>query len=234
MKKVFIVLFIICSLFSSNIFAKVKKYEIKSAKIIYNIEGNGNVMGMDTKITGEGELYFKNYGQIEIRSEKTAQTIMGQKEIQQDLTKIEEDTVYSVDFEDKVIYKHNISDESIKEMLKDTSEETLINLGAKKIGKDNVAGFSCTNWLLMGSEICVYKGIPLKSKSTLMGITYIQEAKDIKLNISIDDSKFNLPNYPIRTASEVMQEQMKNLTPEQKQMMQQMMQNMGQNFGNTK
>jgi hypothetical protein len=66
-----------------------------------------------------------------------------------------------------------------------------------------------------------------------MGIIETQIATKVQLNISIDENKFKLPNYPIRTIKDIMEEnqkQMEDLSPEQQKMMEEMMKSMGEMF----
>lgn len=230
MKKLYLVIILIFC--ASSLFAQIKRYDMKSGIVEYEISGKGNVMGMTTTISGESKVFFKNYGALELSEEKTSQNIMGQQETNHDITKFENDTVYSVDFEEEVIYKQKISDSQKDMVIKETNEESLKNLGGKKIGTEKVAGFECDVWQLKNAKMSIYKGIPLKIESSAMGITQVQKAKLAKFNISVSADNLKLPNFPIKSQKAVMQSQMEGMSPEQKKMMQDMMKNMGGMFGN--
>lgn len=235
MKKISLIILLILSV--TSLFAQIKRYEIESAIIEYDINGSGNMTGMATKISGKSTVFFKNYGIIELSDEKINQNLMGQNEYTHDIIKIEDDTVYSVDFEEKVIYKQKITASEKEMMVKDTNEKSLKDLGGKKIGTEKVAGYKCDIWQLKGSKICIYKGIPLKMQTNTMGITQVQIAKKVQLNVSIDDDKFKLPNFPIKSQADMMKDvnsQMEGMTLEQKKMMQDMMKNMGNIMGGQK
>ncbi len=234
--KIGLIVFLIVSV--TSLFADMKRYEVKSGEIQYEISGSGTMIGVTTEISGSSSLFFKDYGRIELNKERIVQEMMGQKEISEDIVKIDGDIVYSVDLEENVIYKQKMPDDSKDAVLKTKGAKSLESLGGKKIGTEKVAGYNCDIWELSGVKMCLYKGVPLKTETNTMGVVQSKIAKSIKFNISIDNNKFNLPDYPIKSMSDKMkenqkqmEEQMKNMSPEQKKMMQDMMKNMGGMFG---
>ena len=233
-----LVLFVLLSTYS---FADMKRYLVKSGEVQYKIVGNGSMMGLSTDLEGDSFLYFKDYGATEITKEKIIQNVMGQKETENETTKFENGMVYSVDFEDKVIYKQKIPIDIEDPMLQNKGEESLKSLGAKKIGSYEIAGFTCDKWELHGTKMCIYKGVPLKMETSTMGTDYVQIATNARFDINIDEEKFNLPDYPIKSLADIkaqreeqMRNQMQNMSPEEKKMMQDMMKNMGDMFGSEK
>ena len=228
MKKISLLVVLIFGVIS--LFADMKRYEIKSAQIQYEISGSGNMMGIPTKMSGNSSLIFKDYGNIEISHEKFSQDIMGQKEITEDITKFDGGTVYSVNLEDKVIYKQEIPLDSDDPALSLKGKKSLVALGGRKIGSEKILDYDCDIWELSGVKMWMYKSVPLKTETTTMGIKQTLVAKSVEFNISISDDKFKLPDYPVKTRDDMMSEamkQMENMTPEQKKMMQDMMKNMG-------
>ncbi len=218
---------------ASSLFADTKRYEVKSAAIDYKISGSGSMMGMPTKLIGKKSLVFKNYGALELSKEHRVQTIMGQEEIEDEIIKFDNGVVYSVDNEENVIYKQTIPKDQKDIYFNQDGQKGLKSLGGVKIGSEKVAGYKCDIWNVSGVSMCIYKGIPLKIETEAMGIKETQVATKIQLNISLDDNKFKLPNYPIRTIKDVMREnqkQMENLAPEQQKMMEEMMKSMGNMF----
>lgn len=217
--------------------ASMIRYEVKTGIVKYDINGEGSVMGVKTKLSGNSSIIFKEYGAIEMMYEKISQDVMGEKEIQEDFTKFDNGTVYSIDEEEKVIYKQDISNDSEDLFFANKGEKSLVSLGGKKKGTSKVLGFSCDIWKFSDATMCIYKAIPLKIETTVMGIKQTQVAIEASFYIPISDEKFQLPNYPIKTMSDVMDEnmnQMENMTPEQKKMMEEMMKNMGGMMGGQK
>lgn len=229
MKKIVFIL----AVFTSILFAQGQRYELKSAIIEYEIKGFGLVMGAKALLSGTSNLYFKDYGNIELIEEKIAQTIMGEKEEEHTISKLVGNKVYTVDFEDEVIYEQKILLDDNNNPILNMKDSDLISMGAKKIGNEKILGYLCDIWELGEDKLSIYKSIPLKIVSVAMGITQIQEAKVAKFNIEIDDEKFKLPSYPIKTVDEMLEDgdvEVPELSPEQEKMMEEMMKQMGNVF----
>lgn len=112
--------------------ASMIRYEVKTGIVKYDINGEGSVMGVKTKLSGNSSIIFKEYGAIEMMYEKISQDVMGEKEIQEDFTKFDNGTVYSIDEEEKVIYKQDISNDSEDLFFANKGEKSLVSLGGKK------------------------------------------------------------------------------------------------------
>ncbi len=188
----------------------LKRYNIKSGVIKYNITANGMMMGIETKIRGEKSLYFDNYGSQsleEIRQIIIQQDSILQKRKTHSLKKIDNATIYSVDFKQKKIIKttDTISKKylDLGENLNNNSYEHLIELGGKKIGIDKVLGYKCEIWNIMGTSQCLYQNqIPLWIEADIMGVIHKSIATKIEFDINISSDKLQLPKYPIETLSD--------------------------------
>ncbi len=235
MKKISLLVLLVFGVIS--LFADMKRYEIKSAQIEYVISGSGNMMGIPTEIDGSSSLIFKDYGNTEITHEKFSQVVMGQKETTEDITKIDSGIVYSVNLEDKVIYKQEIPLDSDDPALSLKGKKSLEALGGKRLGSEKILDYDCEIWELSGVKMWMYKAVPLKTETNVMGILQTQIAKKVQFNGTISDDMFKLPNYPIKTRGDMREEamkQMENMSPEQKKMMEDMMKNMGGMMGGQK
>jgi len=73
----------------------------------------------------------------------------------------------------------------------------LKKMGGKKLGTQKVAGVNCDVWSLMGVKQCLYKGIPLKIESDIMGIKTVEVATKVEFDVSLNDSDFRLPNFDV-------------------------------------
>lgn len=212
-----------------EIFAQSNRYEVKSAVVEYKITGGGTIMGVESSLKGVGSLYFKNFGALEYSMEKSIQKVMGESEEAYNVSKIVDDKIYSVDFEDNIIYEQNlIMDE---ELLNIKNEKNLSSMGAKKTGKINILGYECDVWELGEEKISVYKTVPLKIEIASMGVLQVQEATSAKFDIEISDEKFKLPNFPIKKVDNMSldeQSEVPELSPEQEKMMEDMMKQMGE------
>lgn len=198
------------SLFTSSLFlitnsaeAKtIKRYTFESAIVKYNIMGQGNMMGIETHTSGTKSLYFKNYGEQLI--EKSEQTIAYRGDTKDErrthtFKKIDNLTVYNVDFKQKKILKTKdpIADK-YQEISRGGHLAILVAQGGKRVGMDKVLGLKCEIWNITGTSQCLYKNqIPLWIEADIMGLKQKTVASDIKFNVNIEDKEFELPKYSI-------------------------------------
>jgi len=208
MKKLGLLIISISVVFGANSLPNL--YDIKEAKVDYKISGGGNMMGMgEIKVTGKKRVIFKDYGRVylEEKVEVRAENVMGQSNVNKThmLTYRNGAVQYNVDFKRKRI------DRMVNQMAslayaygnsKNTQQEIEKNLkafGAKKVGKDKVLGKSCDVWQIMGTKMCLYKGLPLKTESNIMGIKQTEVATKITSNVQTSD--FKLPDFPVYSGS---------------------------------
>ncbi len=186
----------------------IKKYAIKSGEIEYEIKGSSNIMGMSTQTTGNKRLIFSNYGSDELVEESRTdkQNINNQEHINKKHTIVytKGAVIYHVDFKTKKITRMNNPSISIflgmlGGDISQNIEKNMKSFGGKKIGKDKVLGYECDVWSIMGTKQCIYKGIPLKVESNIMGMINIEVATKVDFDKDIDKDDFKLPNFPIVT-----------------------------------
>ena len=187
---------------------KMKRYEIKSGKVMYDISTSGNVMGMvQIEMKGTKKVTFDDYGLKHLVEEDkvTKEVAMGQaKEDKSHTTQyMNDDFIYSVDFKKKKIMRiKNPAMEMMKmfgdeKSMKKTGEEMMKSMGGKKTGTDKVLGYTCEVWDMMGVKQCIYKGIPLRVESNIMGMKNMEIATKADFDISIHKDDFKLPDFPI-------------------------------------
>ena len=75
-------------------------------------------------------------------------------------------------------------------------EKMLKQMGGKKIGTETIAGYTCDVWKMRVATQCLYKGVPLKVTTNLMGIERTEVATEAHFDIDIDESSYRLPNFP--------------------------------------
>lgn len=196
---------------SSMLFAsaeKMKRYEIKSGKIVYDISTSGNVMGMvKIEMKGTKKVTFDDNGLKELVEEHkvTKEVAMGQakEDKSHTLQYMQDDFIYSVDFKKKKITRiKNPAMDMMKmfgneKSMKKTGEEMMKSMGGKKTGTDKVLGYTCEVWNLMGVKQCIYKGIPLRIESNIMGMKSMEIATKADFDISLNKNDFKLPDFPI-------------------------------------
>ena len=228
MKNIKLLAILLITFGLTTLSAQTKRYEVKSGIIEYTITNSGNMMGMKMQGSGTAKTAFKEWGNVELNSEESQTNTMGTKEHDKQMTKIENGKVYNVDFDQKVIYELSVdalANSEDKDLVK-TGKEMLISMGAKKIGDEKFMGYACEVWEMMKVKVWLHKGVMLKSEADIMGIKNTTVATKIKLDISVPDDAFKLPNYPIQKGQK--QEKMPQMTPEQMQQMQEMMKNFTQ------
>ena len=188
---------------------KLKRYDVKSGMVTYKITTAGAVMGSTITGSGTSNLYFKDWGAIELVEENTNQTtimnLFGKEKIKKETThtinKLDNGKSYSVNFKNASIYLRR---DPMMEFMKNSDSDAgeagkvmLKSVGGKKIGEENFLGYPCEIWDAMGSKQWIYKGVTLKIVSKVMGITTVKEATTAKFNIDVSDKYFQLPDFPV-------------------------------------
>jgi hypothetical protein len=183
----------------------VKRYSIESGMIEYKVSGGGNILGVISETKGNSTHYFKNYGAVTLEEQESTTTMSGmvsQEKKTHTMKKIDNVTVYDVDFENKKIKKSTdpMGSQYLasgKNMSAD-SEAQLQKIGGKKIGAEKVLGYSCEVWSILGGKQWLYKGqVPLRIEAEVMGMKSAMVAVKATFNKSVPDSKFELPDYSI-------------------------------------
>jgi len=189
----------------------IKRYMVSSGIVKYKTKISGKVMGSTVDGNGTEELYFKNWGALELKKTDQKQVtyinIFGQKKTEvtetHNIDKLDNGKSYSVDTKNKVIYvKRDPAIEMIKNFgdgdVGDASKKILESMGGKKIGNETFMGYDCEVWKIPGGKQWIYKGIPLKFEMTMMGITTTTVATEAKFDVNVPDKYFELPDYPIQ------------------------------------
>ena len=190
---------------------QLKRYNVKSGIVKYKTTFSGKMMGSTIDGDGTEELYFKNWGALELRKTDSKQVthinMFGQKktEVNEEhkIEKLDNGKAYSVDVKNKVIYMRN---DPAMELMKNTNngdvvavgEKMLESMGGKKIGKEKILGYNCDIWEIPGGKQWIYKGVPLKLQVSMMGITTTTTATNAKFNVNVPDKYFKLPDYPVQ------------------------------------
>jgi hypothetical protein len=216
-----------------SLFADTNRYDVKSAIVEYAIVGSGDVMGTKATLTGTNKLYFKDFGKVELTDEKIVQEVEGDSEEEHTVTKIIGNKILNVDFNERVIYQQElIFEDAENAFLNLKNANTLVSLGAKKIGTETILGYKCDIWQLGEDKIWIYNTVPLKFVSKSLGLVQIQEAKLAVFNVDIKDDKFKLPNFPVREVDDVLSTggtEEPELSAEQQKIMDELMKKSGNN-----
>lgn len=192
----------------------VERYSIETGMIEYEVNGGGNVMGVISEIKGRSTLYFKNYGAVTLEEEESTTIMSGMAskvEKSHSMKKIDNVTVYLVDFKKNIINKATdpVGSQYLAsgENMSADSEKQLQKMGGKKIGTEKVLGYSCDVWSILGGKQWLYKGqVPLRVEAEVLGMKHNLVAVKAMFNKSVPDSKFKLPDYKIEVSSNYVSE----------------------------
>ncbi len=186
----------------------MKRYDIKSGKIEYALSEDGNIMGVaKVKSVGKKRVIFDNYGikNLEEEVKVKKETTMGKTTTNKrhTLRYMNNAIIYNVDFKQKRIERMRNEGAAMAAMfgggsnLKESGEAMMKGMGGKKLGTDKVLGYTCDVWELMGSKQCIYKGVPLRVVTNIMGMKSTEVATKAEFDIALNKDDFKLPDYPV-------------------------------------
>ncbi len=221
MKKLSILLSLAVVLMSCNGNSQntLKRYNVESGIVDYETIITGKIMG--SKISGSGveHLYFKNWGALELKETQSSQTttikMFGTEKIEKTSThtinKLDDGESYLADLDKKTI---TVGRDPMMDLMKesntnasDAGKDMLESMGGEKVGTESVLGHRCEVWDVMGAKQWLYKGVMLKMEVSVLGIKTITEATSAKFDVSVADSNFKLPDYPIHQQESYMNNQ---------------------------
>lgn len=185
-----------------DLFANSNRYDIKSGIVEYEIVGNIQSEN-GSRLNGTSKLYFKDFGILELVDEKVVQTNMGEKEEERTISKIVNNKMLTVDFNDEVIYSQSLALDEENPVQNIKNYESFVQMGAKNLGTENILGYKCDVWQLGEDKIWIHNSVPLKLITKSLGITQIQEAKFAVFNVDIKNDKFKLPTFPVKVIEEI-------------------------------
>ncbi len=182
-----------------------KKYLVKSGKVTYTIRGSGNIMGTTQKLKGKKRLIFDKYGFRELSEEVTVSkmNIFGNEKVDKKhhMTLMVGTKATQVDFNRKHIMEMNVPGMALmiaaaNQNIAGMGKKMLKQMGGHKIGQETIAGYTCDVWKMRVATQCLYKGVPLKVTTNVLGIQRTEVATEAKFDITIPESSFRLPDFP--------------------------------------
>ncbi len=168
-------------------------FEIETGMVLYEISGGAQLTPeTNLSIKGNGRLRFKEWGDVRLEEENSVVLTTGAIKHKQNVKRFKKytkDTVITVDYENEQLLERK---KSISDYNKNETNSLV------KTGQENVAGILCDIWEGSGIEKCIYKGIVLKSKSTILDVSYLKVATKVVFDINTSDEKCVMPDYPIQ------------------------------------
>ncbi|PKQ69020.1 hypothetical protein BZG01_01565 [Labilibaculum manganireducens] len=190
----------------------IKRYNVETGIVHYET----SISGPYVNGSGTEDLYFKKWGALEMNFEDKSETItiINVNGIEESTTtnarnayKIDNEKIYVVDYKHSIIYtKEDPLIDYMRQNNLDALEagkETMISMGGVQMDNEDVLGYDCEVWDLLGVKQWIYKGLTLKIVTSMAGITIIKEATSIKFDVSVADSYFELPNFPHKDISDL-------------------------------
>ena len=187
---------------------QMKLYEVESGKVTYEIKGSGSIMGSKMETVGKKRVIFDKNGAKNLTETNKIekQTIMGQKQTTKShtMTYMKDGIAYHVNFDNKRIMRMDNMGAGMamlmggEQNMKQAGEDMMKQMGGKKTGTDKVLGYTCDVWNIMNSVTqCMYKGVPLKVETSVMGLKTTEVATKAEFDISLSKDDFKLPDFPI-------------------------------------
>ena len=182
MKKIAILVSILCIAFAAG---AQPKFGIKSGKVNMAM----NQMGQTISIT----MYFDDYGA------KTASLITAAG---QDIKSVSDgNKTYVINCADNTILQETENTEASQIDFTNLTDEVKGKYKIKEMGTEEFLGKTCQSYSAVVEQqgfeanvvYLIYKGIPLKTTTTIMGMSMVMEATSIEENIPIDQSLFAIP-----------------------------------------
>lgn len=168
-----------------------KRYSLKSAIVEYKMSGMQ---------TGTATLYFDEFGMKEATYENTVMELYGVKVETKTVNYLMGYLQYSIDRINNTATKtKNTMLESLVENskgdLEEVGQEMFISMGGKMTGSEEMIGKPCEIWVLesLGTKVWVWKNIPLRTETNMMGIQIVKVATSLKENVEIPKDKLEVP-----------------------------------------
>jgi len=203
-KVLYLTIFLLIGL--NSLFAQTNRYDIKSGIVEYDIIGTNSADS--STIIGTSVLYFKYFGKLELTDERlTYKRANFEDEEERNINKISKDKLYIVDFNDEMIYSQDLQINKDNQTSDIKNRESFTQMGAKFLGNENILGYKCDIWQLGEYRIWVYNSVPLKQIVKSSGSEQMYIAKNANFDIDIKNSKFKLPDFPIKAIDIIISEE---------------------------
>lgn len=187
-----------------------KYYFVKSGHIEYQLGGN---------TSGTKTVWFDDYGMLiyTLTESTTTVKILGFKNTTKE-KKLEirrNDQIWIADLLNNTGTKMSIQSQvevgekltkgKTDAQLHEAERKVLTDMGAKIEGYETFLGKKCLKFTWGTTRFLQYKGIPLTSYVSEMGVTYTETAISFETNITVQASKFDVPkNIKFEDVGEMM------------------------------
>ncbi len=177
---------------------QAQRYAIKSGYLKLELSGN---------TVGTKELWWDNYGDktCEIEKSTTTTKVFAIKSVDEKhtLTILDKNKYWVVDYLNaQATTGHVLGYQTGQELYssmteseqKELEEEVLADFGGQRLGSEKLGSYNCEVFKVLGVKSWIYKGLPLKTEGTVLGISSNNMFKEFKPGINVPASKFIAPN----------------------------------------
>lgn len=175
-----------------------KYFFLKSGHIEYVLGGNS---------TGTKSVWFDNYGMLmyTLTESTTTVKILGMKSTTstKELEIRKGNTIWKADLLQKTGTKMTIEAQTevgekltkgkTDAQLHEMERKTITDMGGEIEGYETFLGKNCLKFKWGTTNFLQYKGIPLKSDVSTLGVSYTETATSFDTNISVPAAKFEIP-----------------------------------------
>ncbi len=154
---------------------------------------------MEGSAKGKQVIYWDEYGYKELTVENSEMKVFGQTTTTNKSTLTIGSKIYEWSDVDELVYETNNpiavswSQEGLDEIDVEAYSVKMIEaMGFEKTGIDMMLGKNCDVYKGMG-KIWVWKGLSLKTEVSMMGVRSVITATNVKTNINVPKSLFELP-----------------------------------------
>lgn len=191
MKKLTLIvsaIFFVLNSYAQN--GNYKVFPFKSGIIEYKLEGNSK--GFHTK-------YIDDFGYKQADYNETETTVFGFTNKEKSGTILIGPKAYAINYKTETT---SVGINPVYESYANSNgsdydkigREAMASLGFSNTNKtEAIVGKKCDVWKGSLGRIWVWKGLALKSETTVLGVSIIETAVNIKINTSVPSSKFEAP-----------------------------------------
>ena len=159
-----------------------KYFFVKSGHIEYTLGGN---------TSGTKSVWFDNYGMLmyTLTESTTTVKILGIKSTTstKELEIRKGNTIWKADLKQKTGTKMTIEAQTEME------RKVITDMGAEIEGYETFLGKNCLKFKWGTTKFLQYKGIPLKSQVSTLGVNYTETATSFETNVIVPATKFEIP-----------------------------------------
>lgn len=181
------------ALTSEQMLAKgYKRYQVESGIIVYELSGTEK---------GTLTIYFDRWGLREAQYKVSEMKVLGFKQKTNSVMFLDGENQYNYTPENNTYFR--IKNTLVLPVTEDMGEgdmteggkELYKNMGGEMEGYEDFMNRNCEVWVLKSMNIrqLLWKGVPMKLQSKVLGVSVIQTAVEVDIDVAVSLEKLSLP-----------------------------------------